>query len=143
MKIALGSDHAGYELKEVIKPYLISLGHEVVDVGTTSTASTDYPLYAAKVAKLLQTNEVTRGILICGTGIGIGITANKFRGVRCGICSETYSAQMSVEHNNANCLSFGARVVGVDVAKALVKTFLEAKFQGDRHQKRVDMIETI
>lgn len=142
MKIAIGSDHAAYELKEIIVEYLNTLGHEVHDVGTRSKESTDYPIYAARVAKLIQNSTVERGILICGTGIGIGITANKFKGIRACICSEAFSARMSVEHNNANVLAFGARVVGVDVAKEIVNTWLKAEFSGGRHEKRVAMIET-
>lgn len=141
MKIAIGSDHAGYDLKEIIKNHLANQGHDVVDVGTHSKESTDYPTHAKEVAKKVLKLEVDKGILICGTGIGIGITANKFKGIRCAMVSEAYSAKMSVEHNNANVISFGARVVGDEVAKAIVDSFLNAKYTELRHQRRIEMIE--
>lgn len=140
MKIAIGSDHAAFDLKEIVKEHLINKGHDVIDVGVHEKKRTDYPIFGREVALKVQKGEVERGILICGTGVGIGITANKFRGIRCATVSETYSAKMSVEHNNANVIAFGARVVGDEVAKAIVDTFLDAKYTDHRHQNRIDLI---
>lgn len=141
MKIAIGADHAAFELKEQIKPYLTSLGYEVVDVGTTSTHSTDYPTYAASVAKRIQQAEVTEGILICGTGIGMSIAANKFRGIRAAAVSEVFSAQAAKEHNNANVLCFGARVVDYKTALTLIDAWRTATYQGARHDQRLALID--
>lgn len=140
MKIAIGSDHVGLELKPIIIEYLESLGHEVEDFGPFTDERTDYPVYAQKVAHEVVKENVDRGILICGTGVGISITANKIPGIRAVVCSEPYSAQLSREHNNTNILAFGARVIGSEVAKMITKCWLDAEFEGGRHQKRVDMI---
>lgn len=140
MRIAIGSDHTAIELRKIIIEYLKEKGVEVVDVGPDTEIRTHYPIYAAKVAKMIQKNEVDRGILICGTGVGMSIAANKFKHIRACVCSEPYSAKMSIEHNNANVLAFGARVVGSELAKLIVETWLNSKYEGGRHQERVDMI---
>ncbi|MBU5454337.1 ribose 5-phosphate isomerase B [Caproiciproducens sp. MSJ-32] len=143
MKIALGSDHGGFELKESIKKFLISEGYEVKDFGTTSTESCDYPDYALPVAEAVLKKEVDFGILVCGTGIGISIAANKVPGIRAALCSDTFSAHATREHNDANILALGQRVVGEGLALDIVKTFLKTEFQGERHQKRIDKITEI
>lgn len=140
MKITIGADHVGFELKSKITSYLTNLGYEVIDVGTTSSTRTDYPLQAQSVAKLIQSKEVPNGILICGTGIGMSIAANKFRGIRAAVVSEPYSAQYSKEHNDANVLCFGARVVDYDTAISLVDAWRLATYEGERHSKRLDLI---
>jgi ribose 5-phosphate isomerase B len=143
MKIALGSDHGGFELKEYIKEYLEKKGIEYVDYGTGSTESVDYPEYGYKVAKAVKNGECDRGIICCGTGIGISISANKVPGIRCALCSDTYSARMSREHNNANILALGGRVVGKDLALEIVDVWLRTEFQGGRHERRVNKIADI
>ena len=143
MKIGIGSDHGGYELKESIKEYLNELGVEFVDYGTNSLESVDYPDYGKKLADAVLENQVERGILICGTGIGISITANRIQGIRCALCSDTFSARMSREHNNANILALGGRVVGLGLALDIVKTFLDTEFEGGRHERRINKIDEI
>lgn len=143
MKIAVGSDHGGVELKEEIKKYLIQEGYEIKDFGTNSNSSCDYPDYALPVAEVVAAKEFDFGILICGTGIGIGIAANKVPGIRAALCSDTFSAHATREHNNANILTLGQRVVGPGLALDIVKTFLNTDFQGDRHQYRIDKITEI
>lgn len=143
MKIAVGSDHAGFELKAPIVSFIQSLGHEVVDFGTHSTASCDYPAYGESVARAVVSGECDLGVLICGTGCGISLAANKVPGARACNCSEPYTAMMSRRHNNANIIAFGSRVVGVEMAKLIVETFLNNEFEGGRHQRRVDMIDAI
>ena len=143
MKIAIGGDHVGLILKPTIVEYLEELGHEVTDFGAESSERTDYPLYAKKVSEEVVSENYDRGILICGTGIGISITANKIRGIRAAAVSEPYSAKLSREHNNTNILAFGSRVVGSELAKMIVKEWLDAEYEGGRHQKRVDMISDI
>lgn len=143
MKIAVGSDHVGLELKPIIIEYLESLGHEVEDFGPFTNERTDYPVYAQKVAHEVVNKNADRGILICGTGVGISITANKIPGIRAVVCSEPYSAQLSKEHNDTNILAFGARVIGSELAKMITKSWLDAEFEGGRHQKRVDMISEV
>lgn len=143
MKVAIGSDHAGYPLKAEIVPYLAELGHEVLDLGTNSTDSTDYPIYGARVGRAVVDGDAELGIVICGSGIGISIAANKVRGVRAGACSEPYSARMARKHNNANVIGFGARVVGVDLAKMIVDEFLATPFAGERHTRRVAELTTL
>lgn len=140
MKIGIGSDHGGFQLKEDIKRYFEEQNIEYVDYGTNSTDSVDYPDYAKKVAEGVVNKDVDRAIVICGTGIGISIAANKVKGIRCALCGDTYSARMSMEHNNANILALGARILGVDLAIEIVSTWLDAKFQGGRHEKRVKKI---
>ena len=143
MKIALGSDHGGFSLKKVIISHLESKNIEVTDFGTHNEASCDYPDYALKVAEEVVAQNFELGILICGTGIGIGIAANKVPGVRAALCSDTFSAHSTREHNNANILTLGARVVGEGLALDIVDTFINAKFQGDRHKNRIDKIAEI
>lgn len=143
MKIGIGNDHSALLMKMMIKDYLESMGHEVVDFGTNDTESCDYPVYGEKVAKAVVKEEVDKGILICGTGVGISLAANKVKGIRCVVCSEPYSAKLSRMHNNSNVLAFGARVIGIEMAKMIVKEWLEAEFEGGRHQNRIDMITAI
>lgn len=140
MRIGIGNDHSAVDLKNVIKNYLEQLGHEVVNYGVDTTVSMDYPDIAEKLSKEVVAGEVERGILICGTGIGMSIAANKIDGIRAAAVSEPYSAKLSVQHNNANVLCFGARVVGDELAKMIVDQWLDAKFLGERHEKRVEKI---
>ncbi len=143
MKIAIGNDHSAVELKTIIKAHLESRGFEVLNLGTDGTESCDYPLYGEKVGRAVVTGEADLGIAICGTGLGISLAANKVRGVRACVCSEPYTARLSREHNNANVLCFGARVVGSELAKMIVDEWVDAEFAGGRHQRRVDMIMEI
>ena len=143
MKIGIGNDHSAVEMKKVICDHLKSKGYEVINYGTDSTESYPYPKAAEKVAHAVVNGEVNCGILICGTGIGIGIAANKVKGIRCATCSEPYSAKLSKMHNNSNILSFGARVVGCELAKMIVDSWLEAEFEGGRHEARIQMIHDI
>ncbi len=140
MKIAIAADHGGFELKDSMVEYIKSLGNEVVDLGTNSADSVDYPDYAKKVWEEIQKGNSDLGILICGTGIGMSLAANKFEGIRAACVSDVYSAKMSRNHNNANVLCIGARVIGDEVAKLIIKTFLENEFEAGRHQRRVDKI---
>lgn len=140
MKIAIAADHGGFELKDSMVEYIKSLGNEVVDLGTNSADSVDYPDYAKKVCEEIQKGNSDLGILICGTGIGMSLAANKFEGIRAACVSDVYSAKMSRNHNNANVLCIGARVIGDEVAKLIIKTFLENEFEAGRHQRRVDKI---
>ncbi|EJZ6928965.1 ribose 5-phosphate isomerase B [Listeria monocytogenes] len=143
MKIAIGNDHVGIELKPVIVAYLQDLGHEVDDFGAFSNERTDYPEYGKKVAESVAAGKSVLGILICGSGVGISIAANKVNGIRAVVCSEPYSAKLSREHNNTNILAFGSRVVGAELAKMIVQNWLDAEFEGGRHAKRVEMIARI
>ncbi|MBP3361220.1 MAG: ribose 5-phosphate isomerase B [Clostridia bacterium] len=143
MKIAIGCDHVGYQLKLHIIKYLQSQGHEVVDFGTGSEERTDYPIYGKKVACSVANGETERGILICGTGVGISLAANKVKGIRAVVCSEPYSAKLSRQHNNSNIVAFGARVIGSATAEMIVDEFLNAEYEGGRHQRRIDMISAI
>lgn len=143
MKIALGSDHGGFRLKEAIKKDLVEKGYEVEDFGSTSTDSCDYPDFAIPVAKKVASGEFDRGILICGTGIGIGIVANKIKGVRAALCHDTFSAQATRNHNDANVLTMGERVVGEGLALKIVETFLNSDFEAGRHQRRIDKITAL
>lgn len=137
MKVALGADHAGFALKEEVRRVLEAAGHAVHDFGTTSTDSVDYPDYAQVVGEAVRSGAAERGILVCGTGIGMAIAANRLPGVRAASCSDTYSARMARAHNDANVLAFGARVVGSGLALELVRVFLETAFEGGRHERRV------
>lgn len=140
--IALGCDHGGYELKQEIKKYLDEKGIEYRDFGCDSTASVDYPVYAKKVATAIQNGECDKGILICGTGIGISITANKFRGIRAALCTDCFCAEATRLHNDANVLALGGRVVGSGLALKIVETFLTTPFSGDeRHARRIAQME--
>ncbi len=141
LKIAIGSDHGGYEYKEQIVSHLKEKGYECVDVGTYSTDSCDYPIIARAVTTKITTGEADRGILICGTGIGMSIVANKVKGIRAALCGDTFSARASRAHNNSNVLCLGERVIGINLAMDIVDIWLESKFEGGRHQRRVDMME--
>ena len=143
MKIAIGNDHAAVEMKNEIKAYVESLGHEVINYGTDSNESCDYPVYGEKVGKAVAAGEADCGILICGTGVGISIAANKVKGVRAAVCYDTTTAHLVKGQNNANIIAFGARIVGLETAKDIVKTYLEAEFLGGRHERRVAMIHDI
>ena len=143
MKIVISNDHAAVELKKEIAGYLDSLGHEVVDVGINENVSCHYPEYGKKAARMVARGEVDAGVLICGTGVGISIAANKVKGIRAAVCSEPVTARLVKEHNNANMICFGARIVGIETAKAIVDAWLNAKFLGGRHQLRIDMIHKI
>jgi ribose 5-phosphate isomerase B len=142
-KLAIASDHAGREVKDDIIEFLKGLGYEVVDMGVNSDSSVDYPDYGSPVAEKVSGGMIERAILLCGTGIGMSILANKYRGVRAALVSDVYSARMAKEHNDANILVIGGRVVGKGLARELVKEWLEAKFIGGRHQRRLDKIKDI
>jgi len=141
MIIAIASDHAGYELKEIIKDYFDMNGIVFTDFGTNSTESVDYPVYAKKVCASIQTGESNFGILVCGTGIGMAIAANKRKNIRAACCHETFSAKMARLHNDANVLTLGSRVVGSGIALEIVKKFLSVDFEGGRHSGRLSMID--
>ena len=143
MKRAIGNDHVAVEMKNEIKAYLQQKGIEVVDVGTNSTERFNYPISGYRVAKLVAAGEVDGGVLICGTGVGISLAANKVRGIRACVCSEPYSAKLSKQHNNTNIIAFGARVIGIETAKMIVDEWLGASYEGGRHQVRVEMIAEI
>ena len=142
-KVVIGCDHAGYELKIKVIEHLKARGFDLLDVGTDSTASCDYPLFARDLCRALQEGKAELGILICGTGIGMSIAANKCKGIRACACSDTFSARLTRNHNDANVLCFGARVVGEGLAYDLVDAFLDASFEGGKHQRRVDLITAI
>ncbi|MEE1008394.1 MAG: ribose 5-phosphate isomerase B [Agathobacter sp.] len=143
MKIVIGNDHAAVDLKKEIMDYVVSLGHEVVNYGTDSLESCNYPEIGEKVGMAVANGEFDCGILICGTGVGISISANKVNGVRAAVCSDVTTARLVKEHNNANIIAFGARIVGNELAKDIVKAYLDAEFLGGRHATRVDMIAEI
>ena len=141
MKIVIASDHGGYELKQHIMPYLEQLGHEYFDAGCYSTESMDYPDVAFPAAEAVARGEYDRGILICGTGIGVSICANKVPGVRCALCGDVVSAELTRMHNDSNMLAMGGRIIGVETAKAIVKIWLETDFAGGRHERRIGKIK--
>ena len=143
MKISMGCDHGGYRLKEHVKAYLTAQGHEILDCGCHSLDSCDYPEFGAAAARAVADGSCERGIVICTTGIGISITANKVRGIRCALCSEPLSAEMTRKHNNANVLAMGAGMTGPNMAERIVDTFLSTGFEGGRHQRRVDGIAAV
>lgn len=143
MKIAMGNDHSAVEMKEAMKAYVESKGYEVIDFGTNSSESCDYPEFGEKVGRAVANGEADYGIAICGTGIGIGIAAGKVKGVRVCTCSEPYSARLSRMHNDTNVLTFGARVIGVEMAKMIVDEWLDNKYEGGRHDRRVKMLGEI
>ncbi len=145
MKVAIGCDHGGYPIKDTLAKLITSLGHQVVDQGAfQNDPLDDYPDFALKVAKAVQAGQADRGIIICGSGVGACIAANKVKGVRAGLCHDSYSAGQGVEHDAMNVLCLGARVVGIAVANDLVKSFLNAKYTGEeRHQRRLDKVLTI
>ena len=143
MKIAMGCDHGGYALKEDIKNLLTGKGYEVVDCGTYSTDSCDYPVFGEAAARKVASGECEYGIVICTTGIGISIAANKVRGIRCAHCTDTLSAEMTRRHNNANMLAIGAGITGKNLAERMVEVFLSTGFEGGRHARRVALLDAI
>ena len=143
MKVAMGNDHAATDLKLEIMKYVKELGHEVINFGTDTYESCNYPEFGEKVGRAVAAGEADCGILICGTGVGISIAANKVHGVRAGVCSDATTARLIKEHNDANILAFGARIVGAELAKDMVKAYLTAEFLGGRHKTRVDMFAEI
>lgn len=143
MKIAIGNDHVAVEMKKAIQEYIEAKGIEVINFGTDSQDRCDYPVYGEKVARAVVNGEADLGVLICGTGVGISLAANKVKGIRACVCSEPYSAKLSKQHNNTNIIAFGARVIGIETAKMIVDEWLNAQFEGGRHQKRIDMITEI
>ncbi|HRC81577.1 MAG TPA: ribose 5-phosphate isomerase B [Sedimentibacter sp.] len=143
MKIVLASDHGGFELKEEIKAHLIKKGYDVIDIGVKDTQSVDYPDYGKRAALMVAGQEADRGIVVCGTGIGISIAANKVKGIRCALCTNEYMARMSRMHNNANMLALGGRVVGRGLALDIVDAWLSAEFEGGRHEIRINKIMDI
>jgi ribose 5-phosphate isomerase B len=143
MKIAIGSDHGGFSVKEIAKPHLEKLGYEVIDFGTNTPDSCHYPIYAEKVARAVAAGEADKGILICGTGIGMSIAANKIPGIRAAAVSDCFTAKATRQHNDSNILCLGERTVGPGLALMLMETFLTTEFEGGRHQTRVDMISAL
>ena len=143
MKIVLASDHGGFELKEAIKKHLIKKGYDINDIGVNDTKSVDYPDYGKRAAMMVAGKEADRGIIICGTGIGISIAANKVKGIRCALCTNEYMARMSRMHNNANMLALGGRVTGIGLAEDMVDVWLSTEFEGGRHEIRVNKIMDI
>lgn len=143
MKIAIACDHSALELKEEVKKLLLDRGLEIEDFGTYTTDSCHYPIYGARAAQAVADGRCDLGIVICGTGIGISIAANKVKGIRCALCSDTFSAKMTRIHNDSNMLALGARVIGVELAKEIVNAWLDAEFEGGRHQVRIDMITAL
>ncbi|NDJ52079.1 MAG: ribose 5-phosphate isomerase B [Chloroflexi bacterium] len=144
MKIVIAADHAGFDLKESLKGYISQLGYEVVDLGTHSTDAVDYPDVAQSLGEAIVAGQGERGVLICGSGVGANVAANKIPGIRAAICHDTYSAAQGVEHDDMNVLTLGGRVIGVEVGKSLVEAFLSAEFSGDeRHLRRLNKIKAI
>ena len=143
MKISMGSDHGAFAMKEHLKQYLTEQGHQVVDCGTYSTDSCDYADFAKAAAQLVASGDCDRGIVMCTTGVGISIAANKVRGIRCALCSEPYSAEMTRRHNDANMLAMGGALIGPNIAERIVDVFLGTEFEGGRHARRVGKIMAI
>ncbi|MHB8628970.1 MAG: ribose 5-phosphate isomerase B [Aggregatilineales bacterium] len=145
MIIAIGADHAGYDLKQTLLPFLTKNGFVVVDLGTdTADIPSDYPDYAQAVGQAVTSGEAERGILVCGSGVGVSVAANKIPGIYAGLCHDTYSAHQGVEHDNMNVVCIGSRVIGIELAREIVKTFLNAKFTGEeRHVRRVSKMKAI
>lgn len=143
MRIGVGNDHAAVELREIIIKYLKNAGHEVFEYGAKEGEKCDYPVPGRDVAEAIAAGKLDKGVLICGTGIGISLAANKVPGIRAAVCSEPYSAKMAALHNNAQIIAFGARVVGSEMAKMIVDTFLSTEYEGGRHQNRLDIITEI
>lgn len=141
--IAIACDHGAVALKKEIEQMLDEMGLAYQDFGTDSSASVDYPVYAEKAARAVTSGECDRGILLCGTGLGMSLAANKVRGIRCALCGDCFSAEMSRRHNNANMLALGARVIGPELAKMITRIFLTTEFEGGRHARRVGMIDTL
>lgn len=143
MKIAMGNDHSALEMKKAVREHLQARGFEVMDLGTDTDESCDYPEYGEKVGRAVADKHADLGIVICGTGVGISLAANKVKGIRACVCSEPYTAKLSRMHNNSNVLAFGARVIGIEMAKMITDEWLNAAYEGDRHQRRVDMLTEI
>ena len=144
MRIVVGADHAGFDLKQILAAYLRDRGHEVIDKGTDSTDAVDYPDFAEAVCKAVIDGQAERGLVICGSGVGASVSANKIAGIRAGLCHDTYSAHQGVEHDDMNVLVLGARIIGVELARELVENFLAAKFTGEeRHRRRVEKIKAL
>jgi len=144
MRIAIGADHAGFELKEKLGACLRDLGHQAIDAGTVNPDPVDYPDYAEAVGKLILTGKADRGVLVCGSGVGASVAANKLPGIRAALCHDTYSARQGVEHDDMNILVLGARVIGEELARELVRTFLAATFTGEeRHRRRLEKIKAL
>ena len=143
MKVAFACDHAGFALKEAVIAHLNEMGHEVVDFGCYTPERVDYPVQGEKAARAVASGECALGVLICGTGIGISLAANRVHGIRAAVCSESYSAELTRRHNDANMIAFGARVVGEGTACAILDAFFGAKFEGGRHAQRVAMLDEI
>ena len=143
MKVAFGCDHAGFVLKEAVVAHLKEMGHEVVDFGCYTPERVDYPVQGEKAARAVASGECELGVLICGTGIGISLAANRVHGIRAAVCSESYSAELTRRHNDANMIAFGARVVGEGTACAILDAFFNARFEGGRHAQRVAMLDEI
>ena len=143
MKIAIASDHAGYEVKEKVRQFIESLGHDVIDCGTGSTESVDYPAFAAAAAQKVSSGECEQAVILCGTGIGMAMVANKFRGVRAAVCYDTFSTEMARAHNDSNALCLGARAMDLKRIIELVDLYLKTPFEGGRHQRRVDQITAL
>jgi len=144
MRIAVGADHAGFDLKQILVADLRRRGHEVIDAGTTSVDPVDYPDFAEAVSKMILSGAAQRGLLICGSGVGASVSANKIPGIRAAVCHDTYSARQGVEHDDMNILVLGARVIGIELARELAEGFLAAKFTGEeRHRRRLAKIEAL
>ncbi|MGN0705276.1 MAG: ribose 5-phosphate isomerase B [Lentihominibacter sp.] len=141
MLIAIASDHGGFELKEKVKEHLRERNVKFVDLGTNSTESVDYPVYGKACAEAVASGKAERGIVICGTGIGISIAANKVKGIRCGLCTSVEMAKLTRQHNNANMLAMGGRILETETAFAIVDAFLDTEFEGGRHKRRTDMLD--
>ena len=141
MLIANASDHGGFQLKETIRKYLAERGEKVVDLGTSSEESVDYPIYGKACGEAVASGKAERGIVVCGTGIGISIAANKVKGIRCGLCTSVEMAQLTRQHNNANILALGGRTTDPELALQIVDTFLDTEFEGGRHKRRTDMLD--
>jgi ribose 5-phosphate isomerase B len=144
MRVVIGADHAGFELKENLVEYLRELGHQVLDIGTYSTEPVDYPDFAEAVGKALLDGQADRGVLVCGSGVGASVAANKLPGIRAGLCHDTYSAHQGVEHDDMNIIVIGARVIGMELARELLRTFVIAEFMGEeRHRRRLEKIHAL
>ena len=141
MLLAIASDHGGFQLKEIIRKHLAERGEKVVDLGTSSEESVDYPVYGKACAEAVASGKAERGIVVCGTGIGISIAANKVKGIRCGLCTSVEMAQLTRQHNNANMLALGGRTTDPDLALQIVDAFLDTEFDGGRHKRRTDMLD--
>jgi ribose 5-phosphate isomerase B len=144
MQVVIGADHAGFELKENLVEYLRELGHQVLDIGTYSTEPVDYPDFAEAVGKALLDGQADRGVLVCGSGVGASVAANKLPGIRAGLCHDTYSAHQGVEHDAMNIIVIGARVIGTELARELIRAFVGAEFKGEeRHRRRLEKIHAL